>query len=79
MPRIGILALIQESNTFLSRKTTFEDFQNDVLIHGEEIRKRFEGAPHELGGFLEGLKGKDVEVVPIFASSGHCAASSRPR
>jgi microcystin degradation protein MlrC len=71
MPRVGILALIQESNTFLSRKTTFEDFQNDVLIHGEEIRKRFEGAPHELGGFFEGLQGKDVEVVPIFAARAY--------
>jgi microcystin degradation protein MlrC len=71
MPRIGILALIQESNTFLSRKTTFEDFQNDLLISGDEIRARFENAPHEVGGFLEGLKAAGAEIVPIFAARAH--------
>lgn len=71
MPRIGIVALIQESNTFLSRKTTFADFENDVLVHGEDVRAKFEGAPHEIGGYFEGLKGKDVEVVPIFAARAY--------
>ena len=68
MPRVGILALIQESNTFLSRKTTFQDFQNDLLAFGDDIRSRFENAPHEIGGFFERLKQSDVEVVPIFAA-----------
>lgn len=71
MPRIGIVALIQESNTFLSRKTTFADFENDVLAYGDEIRAKFEGAPHEIGGYFEGLKGKDVEIVPIFAARAY--------
>ncbi len=71
MPRIGIIALIQESNTFLSRKTTLADFQNDVLVYGEEVRARFQGAPHEIGGFFEGLQGQPVEVVPIFAARAY--------
>ncbi len=71
MKRVGIIALIQESNTFLSRKTTFEDFENDVLVYGEEIRSRFEGAPHEIGGFFEGLKGQPVDIVPIFAARAY--------
>lgn len=71
MPRVGIVALIQESNTFLSRKTTFADFENDVLVYGEEVRARFGNAPHEIGGFLEGLAGQSVEVVPIFAARAY--------
>lgn len=71
MPRVGILALIQESNTFLSRKTTIDDFHSDVLLYGEDIRAKFVGAPHELGGYFEGLKGPSVEVVPIFAARAY--------
>lgn len=71
MPRVGIIALIQESNTFLSRQTTIQDFRNDVLLEGDAIRNKFDGAPHEIGGFLEGLKGQGVETVPIFAARAY--------
>jgi len=71
MPRVGILALIQESNTFLSRKTTFADFESDILVYGEEVRARFEGAPHEIGGYFEGLKDQAIDVVPIFAARAY--------
>jgi microcystin degradation protein MlrC len=71
MPRVGIVAFLQESNTFLSRKTTFDDFANDVLVFGEDVRARFEGTPHEVGGFFEGLKGGQVSVVPIFAARAY--------
>ena len=39
MPRVGILALLQESNTFLSRQTTFDDFQEEVLAFGDDVRR----------------------------------------
>lgn len=71
MHRVGIVAFLQESNTFLSRKTTFDDFQNDVLVTGNDVRNRFEGTPHEIGGFFEGLKKHKVEVVPIFAARAY--------
>ncbi len=72
MPRVGIVALIQESNTFLARKTMFSDFEADVLCYGEEIRTRFGQAPHEIGGFFEGLKAApEIEVVPIFAARAY--------
>jgi len=71
MQRVGIIALLQESNTFLSRKTTFADFENDTLVVGEAVCERFAQTPHEVGGFIEGLRDEPVEMVPIFAARAY--------
>ncbi len=68
MPRVGILALIQESNTFLSGATTFEHFRQDLILRGEEVRQHFAAAHHEVRGFFDGLARAGFEVVPIFAA-----------
>jgi microcystin degradation protein MlrC len=67
-PRIGILALLQESNTFISQATTFEHFASHMLLEGEAIRARLADSHHEIGGFFETLDAADVEVAPIFAT-----------
>ncbi|WP_417746316.1 M81 family metallopeptidase [Rosistilla oblonga] len=67
--RIGIVALLHESNTFITQNTTLAHFQQDTLLTGEAIRERFADAPHEVGGFFAGLGAADnVEIVPIFAA-----------
>lgn len=67
-PRIGIVALLQETNTFLSAPTTLEHFEQNVLAYGDDVRQQFAGADHEVGGFLTRLDEADCEVVPIFAA-----------
>lgn len=66
--RVGVIALLQESNTFLAAGTTLAHFERDVLCEGEEVRGRFDAAHHEVGGFLAGLDEEGIEVVPIFAA-----------
>jgi microcystin degradation protein MlrC len=66
--RVGIIAFLQESNTFLAGKTTLADFERDVLCEGEEVRRRFAGSHHEVGGFFAGLADAGLEAVPIFAA-----------
>src|SRR5437868_2882212 len=66
--RVGIIAFLQESNTFLSEKTRLEHFQQDVLLTGAAVRERFAGAPHEVGGFFAGLAEAKIEAVPLFAA-----------
>lgn len=83
--RIGIVGLLHESNTFLTKPTEFEEFQNETLIFGNEIRDRFTGSHHELGGFLDGLEAlsqnssEPIETIPIFVArafpSGTVSAS----
>ncbi|MDZ4689461.1 MAG: M81 family metallopeptidase [Planctomycetaceae bacterium] len=68
MHRVGIVALLQESNTFLSGATTLEHFRQDGLLTGPAIRERYAGSHHEIGGFFDGLDRAGVEAVPIFAA-----------
>ena len=66
--RVGIIALLQESNTFIDGFTTLAHFEQDMLCEGEEVRRRFEGTHHEVGGFFEGLADARIDAVPIFAA-----------
>jgi microcystin degradation protein MlrC len=66
--RVGIIALMHESNTFIQARTTLAHFEQDLLCDGEEVRRRMEGTHHEVGGFFAGLGKKGVEAVPVFAA-----------
>jgi microcystin degradation protein MlrC len=66
--RVGIIALLQESNTFIDGLTTLAHFEQDLLCDGEEVRRRLEGTHHEVGGFFQGLAEAGIEAVPIFAA-----------
>ncbi len=71
MARVGILALIQESNTFLPGQTTFEHFRQDLILSGEEVRRHFAAAHHEVRGFFDGLSRAGLDAVPIFAARAY--------
>lgn len=66
--RIGLIALLHESNTFVSEPTTLAHFRQDVLVQGEEVLETFHGAHHEIGGFIAGLGDRNVTPVGIFAA-----------
>ena len=66
--RVGILGLLQESNTFLPERTTWKDFANETLARRSEILDLFRDAPHEIGGFLAGLESAGIEPVPLFVA-----------
>lgn len=63
--RVGIIALLHESNTFIRQPTTWEQFRDHALWTGEEIRRRMSEAPHEVGGFFQGLDEAGLEAVPL--------------
>jgi microcystin degradation protein MlrC len=66
--RVGIIAFLQESNTFLAGKTTLAHFERDLLCEEEGVRKHFAGSHHEVGGFFAGLEAEGIEAVPVFAA-----------
>jgi len=66
--RVGIVALLQESNTFLRVRTTLAHFDQDLLLEGDAIRQRLAGSHHEIGGFFAGLEEAGLEAVPVFAA-----------
>ena len=81
--RVGILGFLHESNTFLGVPTRWEDFASTSMSWGEEVRARWAGAKHELGGFFDGLAAEGLEAVPGFATfavpSGTIAAEDFER
>ena len=66
MFRVGIVGLLQESNTFIAGRTTLDHFREDLLLYGEDVRSRMAGSPHEVGGFFEGLEAHGIVAVPLF-------------
>jgi microcystin degradation protein MlrC len=66
--RVGVIALMHESNTFIQVTTTLADFEADLLLEGEAVREKLSDAHHEVGGFFEGLKSAGIDAVPIFAA-----------
>jgi microcystin degradation protein MlrC len=81
--RVGILGFLHESNTFLGVPTRWEDFASTSMSWGEEVRARWTGAKHELGGFFDGLAAEGLEAAPGFATfavpSGTIAAEDFER
>src|SRR5262245_56740029 len=69
--RIGIIALLQESNTFIGQPTTLAHFEQDLLVTGAAVRERLAGTHHEVGGMFHALDDAGVEVVPIFAARAY--------
>lgn len=68
MPRVGILGFLHESNTFLPAPTTWDDFASTSMTEGEEMRQRWSGTHHELGGFFAGCDAEGLDAVPGFAT-----------
>lgn len=66
--RVGIIALLHESNTFISEPTTMEHFRENLLATGESVRERLADTHHEVGGFFAGLAKSQIEAVPTFAA-----------
>jgi len=66
--RIGILSLLQESNTFVSGTTTLQHFEDDLLLVGEAMGAALTGAHHEVAGVLVGLEQQGLTPVPLFAA-----------
>src|SRR5438874_6878462 len=66
--RIGIIALLQESNTFIGQPTKLAHFEQELLATGEAVRERLAGTHHEVAGMFHALDEAREEAVPIFAA-----------
>ena len=61
--RVAILGIYHETNTFVEDMLLLKDFH---CAKGEEIRKMFADAHHEIGGVYEVFDKEDIEIVEIF-------------
>jgi microcystin degradation protein MlrC len=66
--RVGIIAIQQESNTFIRKPTVLDRFREDLLLTGADVRSALASAHHEVGGFFSGLEECGIEAVGIMAA-----------
>jgi microcystin degradation protein MlrC len=63
--RIALLGIYHESNTFVASQTVLNDFKKGHFLKGEDIRKEYEKAHHEIGGMIEVIDEAGFELVPV--------------
>jgi microcystin degradation protein MlrC len=71
--RVGIVAFLHESNTFLNQPTLLKHFEQNILLSGDDVLNAFRGSNHEVGGFIEA-----IERTPGFEAVGVFAARAVP-
>src|SRR5215210_3402457 len=63
--RIAVAGFEHETNTFASRKTTYDDFVRDWFHRGDELR-HLRGTNTVPGGFVDAIEASpDLELIPI--------------
>ncbi len=60
--RIAVGGIVHETNTFVPRLTTLDDF---ALDDGERLVERWQGSRSSLGGVLDGLREAGYTPVPL--------------
>jgi microcystin degradation protein MlrC len=63
--RVGLIAIQNESNTFLPTPTSMTVFRNGHLLTGPRMREVYGESFHELGGFFQGLDEAKIDAVPL--------------
>jgi microcystin degradation protein MlrC len=64
--RVAIARISHETNTFSAVKTALEDYDP---CFGEDILQVYGGTRTEVGGFIDVLRAKGVEIAPTIAAS----------
>ena len=66
--RVGIIALLHESNTFISEPTTIEHFRENTLLVDDEVCQMAD-SHHEVAGFFQGLElAESIEANSVHGS-----------
>lgn len=68
MQRVAIVGLWQETNTYSSRPTSIEDFEDFELLSGGEVLEHHRGTGSVIGGFVDALTSRNHEPLGIFSA-----------
>ncbi len=69
--RFAILGISHETNTFSKVPTTYEEFENHLLLRGQEIVKQYGEAEYTMTGYLQAAEELGFEAVPLmYANTG---------
>lgn len=63
--RVALLGIVHESNTFSHSKTGINQFRNGHWHFGDDIITEYKAAFHEVGGMIEAMESKGIELIPV--------------
>ncbi len=63
--RVALLGIYHESNTFIPKLTTIEDFKQGHWLTGPAVRKEYTAAYHEIGGMIEIMDEHEIALLPV--------------
>jgi microcystin degradation protein MlrC len=64
-PRLALLGVYHEANTFSPLVVDMAEFERGELLRAEEIRDRYEGTPSTIGGMLAAADAAGAHVEPL--------------
>lgn len=64
-PRVGVVGLWHETNTYSAHRTTLADFEAFELLSGSAIETRNRGTGSVIGGFYDS---SDLDLVPVLSA-----------
>lgn len=76
-PRVGVVSIWHETNTYSARRASLTDFADYELLSGADIVAHHRGTKSVVGGFLDGAAG--YELVPIFTAGAWPAGPADER
>ena len=77
--RVATGGLSHESSTFTPVQTTLESYRERFLHEGDDILHTFAGTNTPIGGFIEGARAHDFELIPtLFGEPQPSAPTPRP-
>ena len=69
--RFAILGISHETNTFSKVPTTYEKFENALMLRGQEIVRQYGDAEYTMTGYLQAAEELGFEAVPLmYANTG---------
>lgn len=77
--RVATGGLSHESSTFTPVQTTLESYRERFLHKGDDILHTFAGTNTPIGGFIEGARAHDFDLIPtLFGEPQPSAPTPRP-
>ena len=76
-PRVALLGLFHESNTFVEELTQLEDFASVGIWRGQELWDAFAGSEATIGGYIAAAPSLGLELVPLHVRAGEPVGDDR--
>lgn len=69
--RVAVGGIGHETNTFAAGRTGLNDFRSRAFLAGERLLRHARASDSAIGGIIDGLEARRVEIVPLLFASAY--------